>query len=1039
MPTISPEHYQLLYQNKFSARGYALLKNEETLTEADKAAFCAETLLKFDFQFNPETATQDDFKDLMLVLKFMIDKNISSGTFLNESIKFDEAQHSQIMNRNSFLEEDDLNNPVFVSSMILLSPGGGREKDFNIMSEYFVRNTGPKIESDINILPKEKLVYDAISFIFILESIRLLRFPDAGSQKMPKREYKEKMEKLKGDFDPLFLNIKNELNRSYDFEWDKLSKPSNIRLFFINACRIVSNFIEPANKNSIFIIIRIPKLISRGFNYLANRLSVENPGLIRRFFIYILKGISVLSDPENPGSLFARVRIFDFISWIFRALGKYLEKGQLKDLFTSEKVFFNQGKGLLDDSVVDANQKNKKNQKSVVFNLDNNRVSFVDEINEGIKKRLEEQNLQEEVKFQGEEIKEQGDRPQSALANKKSAPLILSSPIIAINNAEVKEEKEGKEAQEIKSLKAAQGKASTLWTITHSVDTNEAIQAFSGKSLKDISLPEYQALMVAVVLELDKVGAIKNAGMPIDSGAYSIVDKNNKLFKFFESYYKKAEDSVGVGNKYAYSRDPYKVNLGPLSKEIPQSSHPGENQMGFDIRDDRGALIDIFKNTGREWKTHILVGYLREGGTYLKLEKIGIGTRFDSVRHGLDYVGTRKPMAKLIGVLTSIGGYFGFGGQSRVAAAPRKEHDIKRPIAEAYKRIEADFITKISEIPEKNDTQVIYEIIQDSGKKIISKIEAEIDDEFVLVELSENEKLRKPKFILDMYENLKILGSYLDAKTASDLITQFEEVCAKNGYPREELEYRHGNEIVIDLDTIPALAEDLAKLTAQENAVIDEIMSIRAEVLNIVDKIYPPGAASINKLGINTMLESEDMRGPLEADKLTYAAHPNVVAVHRMLNFLGNPSIGACPKMSEFFDLVCKPVLGKEGNTRQQSAISLMTWVMSQHQSDDLLTELGKVMESLSYAADIYYKAYRMEKVITPGDKDAVEGIESMKRTANAYWQQSKTSFQQLQKILNEENRPSDGSKEILVTIEDKIRVLDNTINPAERRGFSPS
>ncbi len=755
--TITREHYQNLYQNKFSARGCALLKNEETLSEAEKALFCTETLLKFDskLKFDPNSITQDDLKDLMLVLKFIVDKNISNGEFIEILIKTNEDPSHGIMQRRETLDVEDLKNEVFVSSMVLLSFGEHKERDFKEIADQVYEGISEKIKVN-SAREKERWVVHAMEL-----AKRLITVNEPKSV----------------EFSALLEDLASQFKKDYKLDLGKIPSPTGIRLFFINACRILANFIEPTNKNSFFSIIRIPKWISRGFNYLADSLSTEDSGLIRQFFIYIFKGISDLFDPENPGNLFSMVQVFDFVSWIFRMGQQYLERGHLRNAFISGKVDFNKEKGLL-DKVVDKPP------------LD--RVQ-------------DEQHLQEEVdlKRQDEDRKKvELEITASDLNPKSPAPIILSS-----RNNEIKEEKEKQENEE---LGAVQIKDSKLWIISHSEDINEAIQKLSGKQLDEISSQEYQALMVGVVLELDKIGTIKNKGIPVDSGAYSIVDADNKVFKFFETYYKKVEkEHAGKKNIYAYDRDPYTLNFGLFSVKVTQSSHPGAQQMGFDVRGENGELINVFEGTSREGKTHVLVGHLGDGQTYLKLEKIGIGTNMDYVKHGVDYIATRKPIARVINFFALIGHYLGFSGYPTGAGVPRKEHDIKQPIIDAYLRIEKQFIKIIPKILGGDNS---LEIMKKSGQKIIQKIEAREEDEWFIVESVEHAGLKIPKFIFEMYENLQLLGSHCDdEKTASELIAQFEAVCAENGYPLKELQYRHGNEILINL------AEDITRLAADEN------------------------------------------------------------------------------------------------------------------------------------------------------------------------------------------------------------------------------
>ncbi|MEY3182231.1 MAG: hypothetical protein RLZ35_216, partial [Pseudomonadota bacterium] len=219
--TITAEHYKKLYKQAFSVRGIALLEKGDSLTEKEKAIFFVDIFQRFHSQLSTATtandfkATEDDFKDMLLALKFIVDKNFSNGKHFKpyyDSMIKKLGQTSrlnfQFLGRDQPLTEGELEETgPFVSTLVISNLlYGERQKDFSLLEHEFTLKNIPDLGSlsELDENETKKLEEsDLLSgnrqkdFYLLEHEFTLKNIPDLDS--LPESDEKEKKELEESD------------------------------------------------------------------------------------------------------------------------------------------------------------------------------------------------------------------------------------------------------------------------------------------------------------------------------------------------------------------------------------------------------------------------------------------------------------------------------------------------------------------------------------------------------------------------------------------------------------------------------------------------------------------------------------------------------------------------------------------------------------------------------------------------------------------------------------------------------------------------
>jgi hypothetical protein len=315
-----------------------------------------------------------------------------------------------------------------------------------------------------------------------------------------------------------------------------------------------------------------------------------------------------------------------------------------------------------------------------------------------------------------------------------------------------------------------------------------------GKWSREEDRRAYLESLVAVIWALSDYTHQKGQGFM--NGAYSLIDKDDQLYKFFEGYALLAGgvDSLSqltqgslnpinpFGNKFVYNRD-------PKSRIIAGSSHFKKStisQIGVDIRfgylsdlDNKAAPLPILPFQ----KTHFIFGQVTTLAgvpkTYLKWEF-----------HGLSDISSWTQHAQAF-----------FHSQKSREGKERSEKDIPLPIAQGISKFIAQ-LKSIESFDKNLLTPIELKIYQYLlGLKDIKKLKANqsFDLAGLFMFMKTLIKLEEPKF----QDRRKIIRSHSLTGVILELMQTLEQTYHDgifDGLPN--IYYRTGNEVVIDLSEL---------------------------------------------------------------------------------------------------------------------------------------------------------------------------------------------------------------------------------------------
>jgi hypothetical protein len=360
---------------------------------------------------------------------------------------------------------------------------------------------------------------------------------------------------------------------------------------------------------------------------------------------------------------------------------------------------------------------------------------------------------------------------------------------------------------------SVENKVSMLEIIANTKDGDDVIKALTTNPEKDLFLTKdtitidgYQGLIELLMAEVDERGREENGEESVEKGSYTIIDPDQKLYKFLRGYHekvqqeekKRAEESgfdyfirrLGEAPR-SYSRNP-KLGKSSHYKKCP-------DQYGIDFRDKQGKLKSILPtDTGRPRMTHLLFGdltptlaYGQTPAVFLKMETVGIGKIDEKLKHLLNFVKSRPPVQWVVksynSIVTGISDFFREKGSAEVdvnsgegsvkkskVRSNRKESYVDKKIRKEYKRILKDFELNKSMI-DASYHEKLLKAIKSNPQSI----------QLMLRNLMLFEKLSKSK-----------KGKRYFRKRIKHFKWKVEKI---KGYKKDTLSYRHGDEVILDL------------------------------------------------------------------------------------------------------------------------------------------------------------------------------------------------------------------------------------------------
>lgn len=128
----------------------------------------------------------------------------------------------------------------------------------------------------------------------------------------------------------------------------------------------------------------------------------------------------------------------------------------------------------------------------------------------------------------------------------------------------------------------------------------------------------------------------------VERGSFTLKDPNNKLFEFLLDYVKLANngntEGFLTGSDLAYSRSP--------ANRLSSHHKTDHQQYGIDMRFNRG---DYTTPILPENMPHLLFGQIDINGekhTFIKFERVGLGSAFEAMLHGKHYLESRNHTSK---------------------------------------------------------------------------------------------------------------------------------------------------------------------------------------------------------------------------------------------------------------------------------------------------------------------------------------------------------------------------------------------------------
>jgi hypothetical protein len=135
--------------------------------------------------------------------------------------------------------------------------------------------------------------------------------------------------------------------------------------------------------------------------------------------------------------------------------------------------------------------------------------------------------------------------------------------------------------------------------------------------------------------------AITEQGKDVERGSFTLKDPDNKLFEFLLEYVKLANngntEGFLTGSDLAYSRNP--------ANRLSSHHKEDQQQYGIDMRFNRGDYTTPILPGNMP---HLLFGQIDINGekhTFIKFERVGLGSAFEAMLHGKHYLEARNHKA----------------------------------------------------------------------------------------------------------------------------------------------------------------------------------------------------------------------------------------------------------------------------------------------------------------------------------------------------------------------------------------------------------